>query len=247
MILPAAQLSVVVPVFEEEDNILPLAQEISQALERQSLTYQIVFVDDASRDRTWAKIEEARLLDPHVCGLRHGRNAGQSAAVWTGLSHTNSRWIATLDGDRQNDPADLVVMIEQLRDFDFICGKRVSRQDNWVRKISSRIARAARRSALGVDFVDTGCGVRVFDRRVLEGIFGFNGLHRFLPVLVHGGGFKTLEVPVNHRPRVAGVSKYGVWNRVWRGIADLFAIAWYQRRRFKNQPSISSIPSQPVP
>ena len=117
MILPAAQLSVVVPVFEEEDNILPLAQEISQALERQSLTYQIVFVDDASRDRTWAKIEEARLLDPHVCGLRHGRNAGQSAAVWTGLSHTNSRWIATLDGDRQNDPADLVVMIEQLRDL----------------------------------------------------------------------------------------------------------------------------------
>ena len=116
-----------------------------------------------------------------------------------------------------------------------------------MRKISSRIARAARRSALGVDFVDTGCGVRVFDRRVLEGIFGFNGLHRFLPVLVHGGGFKTLEVPVNHRPRVAGVSKYGVWNRVWRGIADLFAIAWYQRRRFKNQPSISSIPSQPVP
>ncbi|MBI1841708.1 MAG: glycosyltransferase, partial [Verrucomicrobia bacterium] len=112
MTLPAAQLCVVVPVFDEEDNILPLAAEISQALERQTLAFQIVFVDDASRDRTWSRIEAARALDPRVHGLRHGRNAGQSAALWTGFSHTDSRWIATLDGDRQNDPADLVAMIE---------------------------------------------------------------------------------------------------------------------------------------
>ncbi|MBI3867463.1 MAG: glycosyltransferase family 2 protein [Verrucomicrobia bacterium] len=245
MTLPAAQLCVVVPVFDEEDNILPLAAEISQALERQTLAFQIVFVDDASRDRTWSRIEAARALDPRVHGLRHGRNAGQSAALWTGFSHTDSRWIATLDGDRQNDPADLVAMIEKLRDYDFICGKRVSRQDNRVRRLSSRVARWARRSALGVDFADTGCAVRVFDRKALDGVFGFNGLHRFLPVLVHGGGFRTLETPVNHRPRVAGVSKYGVWNRVWRGIADLLAVAWYQRRRFRKQSSITSIPPQP--
>ena len=125
MTLPLVELAVVVPVFEEEDNVLPLAQEIGQALQRQALTYQIVFVDDASRDRTWAKIEEARALDLHVCGLRHGRNAGQSAAVWTGFSHTNSRWIATLDGDRQNDPEQLQVVL-------FAIGGGVGGLPGWI-------------------------------------------------------------------------------------------------------------------
>ena len=110
---------------------------------------------------------------------------------------------------------------------------RVARRDSWLRKISSRIARAARKAALGVDFRDTGCGIRAFKRSALDGVFPFNGLHRFLPILVHGGGAKTLELPVSHRPRVAGVSKYGVWNRLGRGIYDLLAISWYQRRRYR--------------
>lgn len=240
MKLPSTQICVVVPVFNEEDNVQPLADEILQALGRQSLPFQVVFVDDASRDATWSRIQAASARDPRVQGIRHSKNAGQSAALWTGFSQTDSRWIATLDGDRQNDPADLLGMIAQLNQYDFLCGKRVSRQDNWLRRVSSKIARAARRQVLGVDFADTGCALRVFDRVVLAGVFGFNGLHRFLPVIVHGGGFKTLEVPVNHRPRVAGVSKYGVWNRVWRGIADLFAIAWYQRRRFPVQEALQT-------
>jgi dolichol-phosphate mannosyltransferase len=116
---------------------------------------------------------------------------------------------------------------------DFVSGMRLSRQDTWLRKVSSRIARWARKAALSVDFADTGCAIRAFKRTALTGVFAFNGLHRFLPVIVHGGGFKTLEVPVNHRPRAAGVSKYGVWNRLGRGIYDLFAIAWYQKRRVR--------------
>ena len=163
----------------------------------------------------------------------NGRNSGQSAALWTGIQATTAPILATLDGDLQNDPADLPRLIAELERVDFVSGMRLQRRDNWVRRVSSRIARWARRTALGVDFRDTGCALRAFKRSALQGVFPFNGLHRFLPVLVHGGGATTLEVPVNHRPRVAGVSKYGVWNRLGRGIADLFAIAWYQRRRLR--------------
>ena len=139
--------------------------------------------------------------------------------------------LATLDGDLQNDPADLPRLLKELESCDFACGWRQNRQDTFVRRLSSRLARAARSAALGAEFRDTGCALRVFRRTALAGVFGFNGLHRFLPILVAGGGFRVREVPVSHRPRVAGVSKYGVWNRLGRGLHDLMAIAWYQRRR----------------
>jgi dolichol-phosphate mannosyltransferase len=231
------ELSVIVPVFNEADNILPLAREVAAALRAEPRAWELVLVDDASTDATWARIAEARAADPHVRGLRHARNAGQSAALWTGVCHSNSPLIATLDGDLQNDPADLPRLLAELAHADFVCGVRLNRRDNFVRRISSRIARAARRAALGVDFRDTGCALRVFRRSALEGVFPFNGWHRFLPVLVAGGGVSAKEVPVNHRPRVAGVSKYGVWNRLGRGIADLFAIAWFQKRRLRPVPA----------
>lgn len=237
----AAELCVLVPVFNEEGNVLPLAREIAEVLSRQPRPFAILFIDDASTDHTWERIAEARQADARVHGVRHGRNAGQSAALWTGVSNSTSPLIATLDGDGQNDPADYLSMLPLLESVDFVCGHRARRQDSWVRKVSSRIARAARRSALGVDFADTGCAMRVFRRECLEGLFGFNGLHRFLPVLVHGGGFRTREVPVNHRPRQSGVSKYGVWNRLGRGIVDLFAVAWFQRRRVPRQPRLDHL------
>ncbi len=230
------EISIIIPVFNEAENILPLAQEVAAAMGRQPQSHELVFVDDASTDETWHRIQEARRLDPRVRGLRHARNAGQSAALWTGLQATNTPIIATLDGDRQNDPADLPRLLAELGQVDFVSGKRVTRQDNFVRRISSRIARWARRTVLKVDFADTGCAVRVFKRAALEGVFPFNGLHRFLPILVHGNGAKTLEIPVNHRPRIAGISKYGVWNRLGRGIYDLIAIAWYQKRRLRPVP-----------
>lgn len=232
----AAEISIIVPVYNEADNVLPLAREVAAALQPLARGYELVFVDDASTDETWAKIVEARRQDPHVRGLRHARNAGQSAALWTGIQATTSPIIATLDGDLQNDPADLPRLIAELDRVDFASGMRLSRQDSWLRKVSSKVARWARRTALGVDFADTGCAIRAFKRTALTGVFAFNGLHRFLPVIVHGGGFKTLEVAVGHRPRVAGVSKYGVWNRLGRGIYDLIAVAWYQKRRVRPVP-----------
>ena len=242
-LMPAPlEISVIVPVFNEAENIAPLAREILTALSPLNRPFEIVFVDDASTDATWTNLAAERAKDLRVRGLRHARNAGQSAAVWTGLQATTAPILCTLDGDRQNDPADLPRLLAELAACDFACGARVNRQDTFVRRASSSVARAARRFMLGVDFADTGCALRAFKRSSLDGLFPFNGLHRFLPVLVHGGGAKVREIPVNHRPRVAGVSKYGVWNRLGRGVADLFALAWYQRRRLRPVPFTETQP-----
>jgi dolichol-phosphate mannosyltransferase len=233
-------ISIIVPVFDEEDNVLPLAREVAKALDKEPRTYELVFVDDASRDKTWDRIQEARRLDPRVRGVRLARNSGQSAALWTGIESSTGDILGTLDGDLQNDPADLPRLFAELNSVDFVSGMRVNRQDNWLRRISSGIARRARKAVLGADFRDTGCGLRVFKRAALDGIFPFNGWHRFLPILVEGGGATTKEVPVNHRPRVAGVSKYGVWDRLGRGIFDLIGVRWYQKRRLRRVPLAKS-------
>src|SRR5262245_47791528 len=164
----------------------------------QSRSYELIFVDDASTDETWAKVQEARRLNPPVRGLKHCRNSGQSAALWTGLQNSSSPILATLDGDLQNDPADLPRLLAELERVDFVSGMRLTRRDHFVRRASSKIARWARRAILKVDVCDTGCAIRAFKRSALDGIFAFNGLHRFLPVLVQGNGLKTLELPVNH-------------------------------------------------
>jgi dolichol-phosphate mannosyltransferase len=225
------EISVIAPLYNEVDNVAPLVAQTLAALRAEPRPFEIVLVDDASNDGTWEQIIAANKNDPRVRGLRHGRNAGQSAALWTGFRGTTAPIIMTLDGDLQNDPADLPKLLAGLAEYDVVCGLRAARKDTFVRRVSSRIARAARKTILGVDFRDTGCNLRVFKRSALNGLFPFNGFHRFMPVLAHSAGNRVVEIPVNHRPRIAGVSKYGVWNRLGRGIADLFAIAWYQKRR----------------
>lgn len=232
------QFSILVPVYNEQANIIPMVREVQAAMADLEMDYELVFIDDASTDATWEQISKAHVIEPRVRGLKHTRNAGQSAALWTGMQSTTSPLIATLDGDLQNNPADFPMMLEELESCDFVCGVRTKRNDTWLRRVSSKVARKARKAALKVDFADTGCAMRVFKRSVLRGIFPFNGLHRFMPVLVHGAGARTKEVSVSHRPRVAGVSKYGLHNRLWRGIADLFAIAWYQKRRIGEIPIV---------
>ncbi len=227
------EIAIVVPVFNEADNIEPLVRELVRIFAAETRSWEIVLVDDASTDDTWSRIKTLQASVPTLRGVRHAQNRGQSAAVWTGITHSTAPLLCTLDGDLQNDPAELPRMLGMLGEVDFVCGHRVKREDSFVRKASSRIARAARKAALRYDFADTGCALRAFRRECLAGLFAFNGLHRFLPILVAGGGFKCREVPVNHRPRVAGVSKYGVWNRLWRGIFDLVGVAWFQRRRIK--------------
>ncbi len=224
-------ISIIVPLFNEEDNVAPLARQILTALRDEPRPLELVLVDDASTDGTWDKIIAAHQADPRVRGLRHARNSGQSAALWTGFRGTTAPILMTLDGDLQNDPADLPKLLAGLEQYDVVCGMRIARQDNFLRRISSKIARAARKAILGVDFRDTGCGLRVFKRSALATLFAFNGFHRFMPVLAHSAGARVIELPVNHRQRIAGKSKYGVWNRAWRGLVDLFAVAWYQKRQ----------------
>lgn len=234
----SVELVIIVPVFNEAANILPLAQEVAVALSERPGGYELLFVDDASTDDTWDEVASARAGDSRVRGVRHTRNAGQSAALWTGIQHSVSPLIGTLDGDLQNDPADLPRMLSVLAENDLVCGLRAKRQDSWVRRMSSRVARMARQRALGSSLADTGCGIRVFRRSALAGIFGFNGLHRFLPILVESSGGRVREIDVNHRARVAGVSKYGIGNRLWRGLADLYGVAWYQKRRLPVQKTV---------
>lgn len=238
------EISVIVPVFNEAENVLPLCGEVSAALGVTGRSYELVFVDDGSTDATWERVQQARQQDARVRGLKHARNAGQSAAVWTGLQATTSPIVATLDGDRQDDPSELPRLLALLSEADFVSGMRLRRQDNWLRRVSTRVAWWARRTVLGAEFRDTGCALRVFRRGVLTGVFAFNGWHRFLPILVAGAGFRAREIPVNHRPRLAGVSKYGAWNRLWRGLFDLFGVAWLQKRRLK-PVAYSELPQGP--
>jgi dolichol-phosphate mannosyltransferase len=163
--------------------------------------------------------------------LRH-RRRGQSAALWSGFAAQGGIF-ATLDGDLQNDPADLPRMLNELADADMVCGVRTGRQDNWLRRVSSRVARSARKLVFGVDFSDTGCGLRVFKRSLVESIPPFNVFHRFLPVLAHGAGAVVKETPVAHHPRIAGQSKYGMWNRLGRGLYDLVGVRWFLKRQIK--------------
>lgn len=230
------EVAIVVPVYNEADNILPLAEEVIAAMERQPHRFELVFVDDASTDATWERIGAAVRRFPQVRGWRHARNAGQSAALWTGWHRTSASILATLDGDLQNDPADLPRLLAKLAEVDFVSGMRVDRRDNVLRRFSSAVARWMRRWVLGADFRDTGCAVRVFRRAVLDAVPPIHGLHRFLPILVQAGGFRTLEVPVNHRPRRAGISKYGIWNRLGRGIHDLIGVRWYLKRQLRPVP-----------
>lgn len=232
-------------MFNEADNVAPLAAQVFAALRDERRPFELVLVDDASTDATWDQIAKASRADTRVRGLRHGRNAGQSAALWTGFRNSRAPVIVTLDGDLQNDPADFPKLLAELEKYDVACGMRTKRQDNSLRRVSSKIARKARASMLGVDFRDTGCGLRAFKRPVLEPLFAFNGFHRFMPVLAHSAGARVIEIPVNHRPRVAGVSKYGVWNRLGRGIVDLFAVRWYQKRLIPSIPVTSFPPAIP--
>jgi len=230
------ELSVVVPLRNEGPNVAPLTRQILDALRNEPRTLELILVDDGSTDDTWSRILEARNADGRVRGLRHARSRGQSAALWTGFKASRGTVIVTLDGDLQNDPADLPAMLRELAACDMVCGVRAKRQDTAVRRVSSVVARWARRAALGVDFRDSGCNLRVFKRAVLETLPPFDSLHRFMPILAHGAGASVKEMPVMHHPRTAGRTKYGVWNRLGRGIYDLAMVRWYLKRQIKTMP-----------
>src|ERR1043165_4147800 len=225
------EISVVVPLRNESANVLPLTERIFAAFEKNSGGVELLLVDDASIDDTWQQILRVRQAYHGLRPIRHPQNRGQSAALWTGFKASRGKIIATLDGDLQNDPADLPMMLSLLKDCDMVCGVRTKRADTWVRRVSSKVARSARRTMLGVDFADTGCNLRVFKRTVLDSVPGFDGIHRFMPIFVHNVGLTVKEVPVTHHPRNAGRSNYGIGNRLGRGIRDLIMVRWFLKRQ----------------
>jgi dolichol-phosphate mannosyltransferase len=233
---PATQpeISVVVPVHDEADNVAPLYEEIRAALEG-SLRFEAVFVDDASGDDTPARLRAIAARDPRLRVIHHRANCGQSAAILTGVRHARAPLIATLDGDRQNDPADIPRLWHAWRGCRhdgpvLVAGQRTRRQDTWVRRMSSRIANGVRGRILGDGTPDTGCGLKVFARDDFLALPWFDHVHRFLPALFRRAGGEVLLVPVHHRPRPTGRSHYGIHNRLWTGLVDLLGVAWLQRR-----------------
>ena len=227
------QLSVVVPVFNERDNIPPLLAEIAAAL-RGKLDFEIVYVDDDSSDDSVAVLAAEKPNYPELRIVRHLSRSGQSTAVWNGVRAARSPWIATLDGDGQNDPADIPKLLaardEAPEDVRLLAGWRTTRRDSFNKRISSKIANAVRSRMLKDDTPDTGCGLKLFEREVFLRLPYFDHMHRYLPALVKRAGFQSRSVPVGHRPRTAGSSKYGMLDRLWVGVADLRGVAWLMRR-----------------
>ncbi len=227
-------LSVVVPVLNEQDNVVPLAREIVAAL-APATAFEIIFVDDGSTDATAERIRAQRAEVACVRLLRHVTRCGQSAAIHTGARAARAEWIATLDGDGQNDPRDIPLMLELIandrsRSVRLVAGVRRFRQDTLVRRLSSRIANGVRRSLLRDGTPDTGCGIKVFHRATFLDVPAFDHMHRFLPALFQREGAKVVSIAVRHRPRMHGSSKYGIGNRLWVGIVDLFGVRWLMRR-----------------
>jgi len=226
-------LSVVIPVFNEQDNVQTLIEEVKQALD-ESLPYEILFVDDASLDGTATNILLLTRNFSNLRLIRHRRNLGQSAAVVTGVRHAKYAWVATLDGDGQNDPKDLVILLNAIKaqsSLEVLCiGQRQQRRDTWLRKFSSRIANQVRQSILKDACPDSACGIKIFPRNLFLTLPLFKNCHRFMPALFTRAGATVIQVPVTHRERRTGISKYGVHNRLWVGIVDLFGVSWLMRR-----------------
>jgi len=236
------QLSVVIPVRNEADNILPLLAEIHAALDGRA-EYEIVYVDDGSTDATPARLAEAMAKYPRLRVLAHAQSCGQSTALVTGFRAARGEWIATLDGDGQNDPADIPKLIAArdgaAANLQLVAGYRKKRQDTWLKRLSSRIANGVRSRLLGDATPDTGCGLKLIQRAAVLELPYFDHMHRFLPALVQRNGGATVSVEVNHRPRTRGTSNYGMFDRLWVGIVDLFGVMWLQRRA--KRPAVTEI------
>lgn len=227
-------LSVVIPIKDEAENIEPLAEQLTSTLSRESWAWECIWVDDGSTDQSLAIVQKLVRQDPRQRYLSFAENTGQSAAFWAGFKEARGALIATIDGDGQNDPADIPALVVQIQagKADMVNGFRARRKDTFVRKIASRIANGFRNRVTGKTVSDVGCSTRVFKRECVECLPGFKGLHRFLPTLVAMQGFRLAEVPVNHRPRLRGTTKYSINNRLWVGLLDTLGVLWLQKRGF---------------
>lgn len=224
--MSSPEISVIVPLFNEEENVPIIQSELRAALK--DLDYEIIFVDDGSIDRTGERIETA----PNVRVIRFQKNSGQSAAIYAGLTAALGATVVIIDGDLQNDPADIPRLLAEIsRGVDLVCGYRLKRQDTLVKRLTSRFANAVRSRYTKDGVRDTGCTLKAMRRECVTALLPFKGMHRFIPALVKAAGYRLVEVPVHHRPRRFGQSKYGLGNRALRATVDMFGVRWLLSRQ----------------
>src|SRR5438477_4745383 len=225
-------LSIVFPVFNEEENIPILLDVIAAAMRGQPWSYEMVAVDDGSRDRSLEVLRRSRTKYPNLRVLTFEKNSGQTAALDAAWRAARGKYVVSLDADLQNDPADIPKMMQALdeRGVDMIIGVRVNRNDTWSRRMQSKIGNGVRNWLTNDQITDTGCSLKLVKREAIDRVKLYTGMHRFLPTLVRMQGYKVAEMPVNHRARKFGVSKYGAMNRAFRGLADCLAVRWMSKR-----------------
>lgn len=228
-------LSLVIPAFNEEENLPLLLAEIRAVLNPTGLRYEVIFVDDGSQDRTAEIIREFHAQDPRVRLIRLKTNSGESAATDAGLKAARGRYVVTMDADLQNDPRDIPALLADLDRWDAAVGWRVKREDPWTKRITSRIANWVRNTLSQDDIRDSGCTFRAFRRECLRELVLYRGFHRFIPTLLRIQGYRVIEVPVRHRPRQFGRSKYGIWDRAGSALMDLLVVRWMKDRQLRYQ------------
>lgn len=227
------EATLIIPVYNEEENITLLFEEIQRAMSRQGRVWQALFVDDGSTDSSLAALRELAASSPKARYIAFAANRGQSAAFAAGFREAEGNIFITLDADLQNDPADIPAMLALYdQGHDMVIGWRAKRNDNVIRRVSSKIANAVRNAISRETVKDTGCSLKILRADLARELPMFTGMHRFLPTLMKMKGARVAEIKVNHRPRVHGASKYGVWNRAFAALYDLFAVRWMQKRHF---------------
>lgn len=229
--MESLSLSVVVPVYNEAENVQPLLERLAAVLADWPGRAEMVFVDDGSTDRTLELLVQAQASEARIRIAHFRRNLGQTAALATGFRLARGAAVVTLDGDLQNDPADIPPLVEMLKEWDAVCGIRVGRQDGWWKRFSSRIANAYRNWLTQDDIVDIGCTLKAFRRECVEGLELHRRMHRFLPTLLKMRGYRVTQAPVRHHPRLRGKTHYGTWRRLVEGLGDVWAVRWMKKNR----------------
>lgn len=238
-------LSVVIPAYNEAENIAPLLERLQTALAGWPGGVEFLFIDDGSTDATLELLKRAQVREPRIRIARFRRNLGQTAAMEAGFHLARGRSVVTIDSDLQNDPADIPRLAGLLKEWDVVCGIRVRRQDTWCKRMSSRIANSFRNWATGDDIVDTGCTLKAYRRECVERLELYNGMHRFLPTLLRLRGYRVAQIPVSHHPRLAGRTKYDTWRRLKKGLMDVWAVRWMKKNWITYQ-SVLEVMEAPV-
>jgi len=224
-------ISIVVPVYNEKNNLEILTSEIREAMKEIGKRYEIIYVDDGSTDSSSDTIKKLAQEIEEVRGIHFVKNCGQTAAFDAGFKGARGEIIVTMDADLQNDPKDIPALLEQMKDHDAAVGWRHERRDNFIRRASSKIANSIRNKLSGDSILDTGCSLKVFKSKCIKSVKLYKGMHRFFPTLLRMEGYSVVEVKVKHRPRMYGEAKYGIRNRILRGLTDLLAVRWMKKRK----------------